>query len=59
MQIKFMGRSCIPTHTVVLARNAMMYCGLTLLLAAVVIIGMASGTDSTAGPAEVDSDAAE
>ncbi len=46
-----MGRSCKPTHTVVLAQNAMMYHAPTLLLAAVIITGMASGADSPAGPA--------
>jgi hypothetical protein len=42
-----MGGACNLTQTAVLARNAMMYCGLTLLLAAVVLTNMASAADSS------------
>jgi hypothetical protein len=47
IRIKYMGSSCKPTQTVVLAQSAMMYCGLTLLLAAAVLTVMASAADSS------------
>jgi hypothetical protein len=40
-----MGGVCNLTQTAVLAQNAMMYCGLTLLLDAVVLADMASAAD--------------
>ncbi len=42
-----MGGVCNLTQTALLARNAMMYRGLTLLLAAVVLTDMASAADSS------------
>ncbi len=46
IRIQYMGGSCNLTQTAVLARNAMMYRGLTLLLAALVLTDMASAADS-------------
>ncbi len=42
-----MGRVCNLMQTVVLARNAMICCGLTLLLAAMVLTDTASAADSS------------
>ena len=46
MRIKYRDGSCNVTHTAVLARYAMMYRGLTLLLATVVLADMASAAES-------------
>ena len=51
MRIKYTDGSCNVTHTAVLARYAMMYRGLTLLLAAVVLADMASASESPGPPA--------
>ena len=49
MRIKYTDGSCNVTQTAVLARYAMMYRGLTLLLAAVLLADMASAAESS-GP---------
>ena len=51
MRIKYTDGSCNVTHTAVFARYAMMYRGLTLLLAAVVLADMASASESPGPPA--------
>jgi hypothetical protein len=47
MRIKYSDGSCNVTQTAVLARYAMMYSVLTLLLAAVLLADMASATESS------------
>ena len=51
MSIQYRDGSCNVTQTAVLARYAMMYRGLTLLLAAMVLADMASASESPGPPA--------